>query len=73
VDRLSITPRGDWRAHVERDLGFAFHTIGGAPYWDETVCYRLTTAEIDEIEAATEELSRWLALVDRVVQTGEQA
>ena len=40
VHRLPVTPRTDWRAHVERDLGFAFHTIDGAPYWDETACYR---------------------------------
>jgi len=74
VQRLPVTPRADWRAHVERDLGFAFHTIDGAPYWDETACYRLTAAEVDEIEAATEELEQMaLALVDRVVQTGEEA
>jgi glutathionylspermidine synthase len=74
VQRLPVTPRADWRAHVERDLGFSFHTIGGAPYWDETACYRFTAEEIDGIEAATEELEEMaLALVDRVVQTGEQA
>jgi glutathionylspermidine synthase len=74
VQRLRVTPRPDWRAHVERDLGFTFHTIGGAPYWDETACYRLTAAEVDELEAATGELEQIaLALVDRVVQTGEEA
>src|SRR3954462_4766938 len=74
LQRLAVTPRADWRAHVERDLGFAFHTIGGAPYWDETVCYGFTAAEIDEIEAATDALEQMaLALVDHVVQTGEEA
>jgi glutathionylspermidine synthase len=74
VQRLCVTPRPDWHAHVERDLGFTFHTIGGAPYWDETACYRLTAAEVDELEAATGELEQIaLALVDRVVQTGEEA
>jgi glutathionylspermidine synthase len=74
VERLAVTPRADWRAHVERDLGFAFHTIGGATYWDETVCYRFSAVEIDEIEVATGELEQLaLALVDSVVQTGEQA
>jgi len=73
VQRLPVTPRADWRAHVERDLGFAFHTIDGSAYWDETACYRLTSAEVDAIEAATGELEQMaLALVDRVVQTGEQ-
>ena len=74
MQRLPVTPRADWRAHVERDLGFAFHTIDGAPYWDETACYGLTSEEVDEIEAATGELEQMaLALVDRVVQTGEEA
>jgi glutathionylspermidine synthase len=74
VQRLSVTPRADWRAHVERDLGFVFHTIDGAPYWDETACYRLTAAEVNEIEDATQELEQMaLGLVDRVVDTGEQA
>jgi glutathionylspermidine synthase len=73
VQRLSVTPRPDWRAHVERDLGFAFHTIDDAPYWDETACYRLTGAEVDEIETATQELEQMsLALVDRVVSRGEE-
>jgi glutathionylspermidine synthase len=74
LQRLKTTPRADWRAHVEQDLGFAFHTIDGAPYWDETACYRFTAAEIDELETATGELEQLaIALVDRVVQQGEQA
>lgn len=74
MQRVGVTPRPDWRAHVERDLGFAFHTIDGQPYWDETACYRFSAAEIDELEAATAELEQMaLALVDRAVHAGEQA
>ena len=74
MERLAVEPRPDWRAHVERDLGFAFHTIGGAPYWDETACYRFSPGEIDALEEATGELEAMsLALVDRVVQEGEAA
>ena len=74
MERLVAAPRPDWRAHVERDLGFAFHTIDGAPYWDETACYRFTAAEIDVLEDATAELEQMaLALVDRVVAAGEPA
>ncbi len=74
MQRLATTPRVDWRTHVERDLGFAFHTVDGAPYWDETACYQFSAAQIDEIEAATGELEQMaLALVDRVVRTGEEA
>ena len=69
---MTTKPRADWRAHVERELGFAFHTIDGAPYWDETACYRFGAAEIDTLEAATTELEQMaLELVDRVVRDGE--
>jgi glutathionylspermidine synthase len=72
VERLNVAPRPDWRAHVEADLGFAFHTIDGAPYWDETACYAFTAAEIDAIEAATGELEQMaLALVAEVVGRGD--
>jgi glutathionylspermidine synthase len=72
--RLATARRPDWREHVERDLGFAFHTINDAPYWDETACYAFTAAEVDELEAATEELEQMaLALVDRVVRAGDTA
>lgn len=74
MQRLATTPRADWRAHVERDLGFVFHTIDGAPYWDETACYRFTAAQIDELEAATGELEQMcLELVNRVVTAGDEA
>lgn len=74
MQRLTVTPRPDWREHVERDLGFAFHTIDGALYWDETACYSLTADEVDGLEEATNELEQMsLALVDHVVSKGEEA
>ncbi len=72
--RIAVAPRPDWREHLERDLGFHFHTIRGAPYWDETACYALSAAQVDELEAATAELERMsLELVGRVVAEGEAA
>ncbi len=56
MERLAIDPRPDWKAKVEK-LGFLFHTAD-ALYWDESACYRFTAAEIDVIEAATNELHR---------------
>ncbi|MSO54495.1 MAG: glutathionylspermidine synthase family protein [Rhodospirillales bacterium] len=74
MQRLAAEPRPDWREHVERDLGFVFHTIDGAPYWDETACYRFTAAQVDELEAATGELEQMaMELVDRVVKAGDEA
>lgn len=72
--RLAVAPRLDWRQHVERDLGFAFHTINDAPYWDETACYAFTEEQVDELEAATGALEQMaLELVDRVVRAGDAA
>jgi glutathionylspermidine synthase len=66
-----MTPRPDWAAHVERDLGFSFHTIAGKPYWDETACYRFSEAQIDALDDATNELEQLcLAAVERVVSEG---
>jgi glutathionylspermidine synthase len=74
VRRLATTPRPDWRVHVERDLGFVFHTTGDAPYWDETACYAFTATQVDELEAATGELEQMaLELADRVVRAGDAA
>ena len=74
MQRLATPARPDWRSHVERDLGFVFHSPEGEPYWDETCCYRFTAAEVDVLEAATGELEHMcLELVDRVVKAGEEA
>ena len=40
-------------------LGLQFHTPEGRPYWDESVCYRFRSREVDELEAATEELQQF--------------
>jgi len=56
MERFAIDPRPDWKEKVEK-LGFLFHTAD-ALYWDESVCYRFTAAEVDILEAATNELHR---------------
>ena len=74
MQRLATQPRPDWRSHVERDLGFVFHTSDGAPYWDETCCYAFTAEEVDALETATGELEQMcLELVDQVVKAGDAA
>ncbi len=67
MQRLRLQPRPDWVAQVEA-LGFDFHTIDGAPYWDESACWEFSAAEIDTIEDAADELHRMcLDAVDWVV------
>lgn len=68
--RHSIPPRQDWRTQAA-SLGFHFHSIGGEPYWDESVCYRFSLRQIeDAIEAPSAELEAMcLALVAEVVDS----
>jgi glutathionylspermidine synthase len=68
MDRIAVTPRPDWKEQAESH-GFVFHTIGGAPYWDETHAYRFSLAEVEsEIEDPTAELEQMCyAVVERAV------
>lgn len=70
--RHTIAPRPNWQATVERQ-GFTFHSGGDRPeddsgtYWFEGAAYELSAAEVDLIEAASEELHRLcLSAVARV-------
>lgn len=68
MERLSLPARPDWQAFAER-LGFGFHTMYGAPYWDETVAWRFSLTEIErDLEDPTAALHQMaLAAVDRVI------
>ncbi len=70
MQRIPITPRADFAARAQ-ELGFAFHTIDGKPYWNESAAYRFTAAEVDTLEDATAELERiCLAAVEEVISQG---
>lgn len=65
-------PREDWRAQAEA-LGFRFHTIDGATYWDESAYYAFTLRQVeDDLEQPSQELHDMaMALVDEVVGSEE--
>jgi glutathionylspermidine synthase len=67
--RLTIDPRPGWENRA-REIGFAYHTLGGEAYWDETAFYAFSLSEIeDRIEAATENLAALcMELVARCVR-----
>ena len=46
MQRIAIEERSDWKQQAE-ELGFNFHTMYGAAYWDETACYRFSLSEIE--------------------------
>ncbi len=69
MERIEIPERPDWQEQAAA-LGFRFHSIGGAPYWDETAHYRFSLAEIErDIERPTAELHELcLDLVSRAMR-----
>ncbi len=70
MKREDRIPRIDWPKKVE-ELGFHYHTIDGV-YWDERACYHFSAAEIDKLEAATNELQeRCVEAAGRVIEKGD--
>ena len=67
--RIACEERADWRETAER-VGFLFHTVDNAPYWDETAYYGFTLAQIErDLEAPTAELEAMCReLVGRAVR-----
>jgi glutathionylspermidine synthase len=78
MQRLNLTPRPNWQQIVEQQ-GLSFHTPdtlppGARPYWDESACYQFTSAEIDGIEAAGNQLQEMcLAAAQHVIDNQRYA
>jgi glutathionylspermidine synthase len=72
VQRVVMEERPGWREQAE-SLGFRFHSIGGEPYWDESVHYRFTLPQIEAgIEQPTQEIHELcMDLVSRAVRDEE--
>jgi glutathionylspermidine synthase len=66
--RVPLPVRADWREKVEA-RGLSWHTApDGSPYWDESAYWLFSEAEVDRIEAATNELyDLCLQAVDHVI------
>lgn len=77
MKRHVISVRDNWTERAQ-EVGFTYHTAGrksesgSGTYWDESVAYEFTEAEVDELEDATQELhARCLDAVDKVVHDPE--
>jgi glutathionylspermidine synthase len=69
MKREQSEPRDNWQAKVEQ-VGLTFHTPDGQKYWDESVCYEFTAAEIDELEKAGNELHQMcIEAAQRIIDT----
>src|SRR4051812_3204211 len=66
--RISVQPRADWQAIVEAQ-GFHFHSPEDQPYWDESVCYLFSRAQVDQLEGATYALNNLcLAAIPHIIE-----
>jgi glutathionylspermidine synthase len=74
MKRHLITPRPDWQATVAK-TGLTYNTLAdGSPYWDESAYWEFTSAEVDQIEAATAEIqSLALAAGDHILDRNRLA
>ncbi|AOA57335.1 glutathionylspermidine synthase family protein [Acinetobacter larvae] len=73
--RSAFEPRADYIQQL-RQIGFEHYDLpsgeGGQPYWQEGICYIFEEAEVDYIQAATQELHEMaVAMVDEIVQSGD--
>lgn len=70
MQRLSMTPRPDWRQKCDQ-VGFSFYDLpseNNQPYWRESAAYALSMAEVDKIDDETKELyERCIEAVDFAV------
>jgi glutathionylspermidine synthase len=69
--RIALPERPDWRQKAEA-YGFPFHSAGGNVYWDETVAWSFTLAEIEDgIEGPTAEIEQLcLTFVEEALKSG---
>ncbi|MBJ3814220.1 glutathionylspermidine synthase family protein [Shimwellia pseudoproteus] len=69
MERIAITERPDWREKAT-EYGFNFHTMYGEPYWCEDAYYQFSLAQIEKLEAVTEELHQMcLQVVEKVINS----
>jgi glutathionylspermidine synthase len=57
VQRRVAHPRPDWEKTVEGQ-GLIYHHTKDSVYWDESAFYAFSSREVDELEAATNEIQR---------------
>jgi glutathionylspermidine synthase len=57
MQRRAIRPRPNWEQIVENQ-GLIYHHTNGGVYWNESAYYAFSSREVDEIEAATNEIQR---------------
>lgn len=72
--RKKINKRDDYAARLDQ-IGFQYHSVlssDGEPYWTEGAAYEFTLAEIEQIEAVTEELHEMcMETIETIIESGD--
>lgn len=55
MQRISISPRNDWKQYVEK-YGLVWHSTDEYNYWNESAYYSFSQYEIDKIKKATKQI-----------------
>ena len=72
MKRVPIGARPDWHAKAEA-AGFQFHTMHGAPYWDEETAYAFTLEEVEDgVEDPATELHALCREAAAAITTSEE-
>lgn len=70
MKRHCICPRQGWQQNLER-MGFSYHSIDGN-YWQEDAYYAFSSAQIDELEQASNELHcLYHQALSHIIKTGD--
>lgn len=68
MKRHTVEPRRNWE-QIVASQGLTYHSVEGQPYWDESVYWEFSAAEIDRLETATAELQGMcLAAADHILR-----
>ncbi len=68
MKRISIKPRDNWQAEVEK-WGMIYHTHEGELYWDESAYYEFDAQDVEALETSSQELHNLcLEAVDRIIK-----
>jgi glutathionylspermidine synthase len=72
MERITgLAPRENWQKRCE-EVGFNYHTFPDGQYWKEDVGYKLSAAEVDDLELSTNVLhAECLDYVEATVRSGD--
>jgi glutathionylspermidine synthase len=67
MQRLKVQMRPQWQSRCE-EVGFDWHSLDDETYWNEGVCYELSSEEVDQIAIAVAHIQeRYIEATEHVI------